>query len=65
MRGCVVKFSLFLFLFGCHVVLFYSAVDIVVMSGDVFYCSEVSDTLVGVTVFSIIWSELLIISEIN
>ena len=39
--------------YGCYIVL-----DIIVMSGEVFCCSEVCDTLVGVLVFNInIWSE--------
>ena len=49
----------------CQVVPFYSAVEIVVMSGEVAFCSVVCGTLVGVTVFSIMCSELLIMSEIS
>ena len=43
----------------------YSVVEIVVMSGEVACCSVVGGTLVGVTVFSIMCSELLIMSEIS
>ena len=45
-------------------VLFLSccAVDIAVMSGDI-CCSVVCGTLVGVSVFSIKWSELLILIQ--
>ena len=42
--------------------LVYNVVDIVVMSGDVVCCSVVCGTLVGVSVFSIMCSELLIMS---
>ena len=35
------------------------------MSGEVACCSGVCDTLVGVSVFSIMCSELLIMSEIS
>ena len=49
----------------CHVVRLYNVVDIVVMSGDVVYCSMVCGTLVSVSVFSILCSELLIMSEIS
>ena len=44
----------------CQVVRLYS----VVMSGEVACCSVVCGTLVGVTVFSIMCSALLIMSEI-
>ena len=37
----------------------------VVMSGDVVFCSVVCSTLVGVSVLSIMCSELLIMSEIS
>ena len=40
-------------------------VEIVVMSGEVVCCSVVCGTLVGVSVFSIMCSELLIMSEIS
>ena len=39
--------------------------DTVVMSGDDVCCSVVFGTLVGVFVFSVIWSELLITSAIS
>ena len=48
---------------ACQVV--RSGVEIVVMSGAVACCSVVCDTLVGVSVFSIMCSELLIMSEIS
>ena len=37
----------------------------VVMSGDDVYCSVVFGTLVGVFVFSVMWSELLMTSAIS
>ena len=43
----------------------YSVVEIVVMSGDVACCSVVYGTLAGVSVFSMMCSELLIVSEIS
>ena len=43
----------------------YNVVDFVVLSGDVVCCSVVCDTLVAVSVFSIMCSELLIMSEIS
>ena len=49
----------------CHVVRLYSVVDIVVISGDVVCCSVVCGTMVGVSVFSIMCSELLIMPEIS
>ena len=49
----------------CQVVRLYNVVDIVVMSGDVVFCSVVCGILVGVSVFSIMWSDLLIMSEIR
>ena len=49
----------------CHVVRLYNVVDIVVMSGDVVCCSVVCVILVGVSAFSIMCSELLIMSEIS
>ena len=49
----------------CQVVLLYSVVEIVVRSGEVACCSAVCGTLVGVLVFSIMCSELLIMSEIS
>ena len=48
----------------CQVVRLYNVVDIV-MSGEVVCCSVVCATLVGVSVFSIMCSELLILSEIS
>ena len=36
-----------------------------VMSGDVVCCSVVFGTLVGVSVFSVMWSELLITSAMS
>ena len=39
--------------------------DTVVMSGDDVCCSVVFGTLVGVFVFSVMWSELLITSAIS
>ena len=39
--------------------------DTVVMSGDDVYCSVVFGTLVGVFVFSVMWSELLMTSAIS
>ena len=49
----------------CQIVRLYSVVGIVVMSGKVACCSVVCGTLVGVSLFSIMCSELLIMSEIN
>ena len=43
----------------------YSVVEIVVMSGEAACCSVVCGTLVGVLVFSIMCSELLIMLEIS
>ena len=43
----------------------YSVVEIVVMSGEVAYCSVVFGTLEGVSLCSVICSELLIMSEIS
>ena len=43
----------------------YSVVEIVVMSGKVACCSDVCGTLVGVSVFSMMCSELLIMLEIS
>ena len=39
--------------------------DTVVMSGDDVCCSVVFGTLVGVSVFSVMWSELLMTSSIS
>ena len=49
----------------CQVVRSHSVVEIVVMSGEVACCSVVCGTLVGVSVFSMMCSELLIMSEIS
>ena len=49
----------------CQVVRPYSVVEIVVMSDDVACCSVVCDTLVGVSVFSMMCSDLLIMWEIS
>ena len=49
----------------CQVVRLYSVVEIVVMSGEVACCSVMCGTLVGVSVFSMMCSELLIMSEIS
>ena len=42
-----------------------SVLDTVVMSGDYVCCSVVFGTLVGVFVFSVMWSELLMTSAIS
>ena len=39
--------------------------DTVVISGEDVYCRVVFDTLVGVVVLSIMWSELLMTSAIS
>ena len=49
----------------CQVVRLYSVVEIVVMSGELACCSAVCGSLVGVSVFSMMCSELLIMSEIS
>ena len=49
----------------CQVVRLYSVVEIVVMSGEVACCSVVCGTLVGVSVFSVMCSELLIMSKVS
>ena len=49
----------------CQVVRLYSDMEIVVRSGEVACSSLVCGTLVGVSVFSIMCSELLIMSEIS
>ena len=49
----------------CQVVRLYSVVEILVMSGEVACCSVVCGTLVGVSVFSVMCPELLIMSEIS
>ena len=45
---------------ACQVVRLYSVVEIVVMYGEVACCSVVCSTLVGVSGFSLMCSELLI-----
>ena len=49
----------------CQIVRLYNVVEIVVMFGEVACCSVVCGTLMGVSVFSMMCSELLIISEIS
>ena len=51
--------------FSACIVRLYSAVEIVVMFGEVACFSVVCGTLVGVSVFSVMCSELLIMSEIS
>ena len=49
---------------ACWVVLdvpLYSVLDTVIISGDDVCCSVVFDTLVGVFVISVMWSELLLV----
>ena len=58
------RWSVFSACIVCQVVQLYSVVEIVVMSGEVACCSVVCDTLVGVSVFSVMCTELLIMSEI-
>ena len=48
-----------------HYVRLYSVLDTVVTSGEDVCCSVVFGTLVGVSVFSVIWSELLMTSPIS
>ena len=43
----------------------YSVLDTVVVSGDDVCCSVVFGTLVGVFMFSVMWSELLMTSAIS
>ena len=43
----------------------YNVVERVVMSGEVVCCSGVCGTLVSVSVFSIMCSELMIMSEVS
>ena len=53
---------------ACWVVLnirLYIVLDTVVTSGDEVCCSVVFGTLVGVFVFSVMWSELLMTSAIS
>ena len=49
----------------CQVVRLYNVVEIVVMSVEVACCSVVCGTLVGVSVFSVMCSELLITRVLN
>ena len=49
----------------CQVVRLYNVVDIVVMFGDVVCCIVVCGTRVGGSLFNIMCSELLIMSEIS
>ena len=49
----------------CQVGWLYNVVEIVVMCGEMACCSVVFDILVGVSVFSVMCSELLIMSEIS
>ena len=49
----------------CQVVRLYSVVEIFVISGEVVCCSVMCGTLVGVSVFSMMCSELVIMSEIS
>ena len=49
----------------CQVVRLYTIVEIVVMSDEVACCSVVCGTLVSMSMFSIMCSELLIISRIS
>ena len=48
-----------------HDVQLYSVLDTVVISGDDVCCSVVFGTLVGVFVFSVMWSELLMTYAIS
>ena len=48
-----------------HDVRLYSVLDTVVISGDDVCCSVLFGTLVGVFVFSVMWSGLLMTSAIN
>ena len=50
---------------SCHDVRLYSVLDTVVISGEYVCCSVVFGTLVGVFVFSVMWSELLMTSAIS
>ena len=48
-----------------HDVRLYSVLDTVVISGDDFCCSVVFGILVGVFVFRVMWSELMMTSDIK
>ena len=50
---------------SCHDVRLYNVLDTVVISGEDVCCSGVFCTLVGVFVFSVMWSELLMTSAIS
>ena len=50
---------------SCHDVRLYSVLDTVVISGDDVCCMVVFDTLVGMYVYSVMWSELLMPSAIS
>ena len=50
---------------SCHNVQLYRVLDTVVTSGEDVCYSVVFGTLVGVSVFSVIWSELLMTSAIS
>ena len=47
------------------IVQLYSVLDTVVLSGEDICCSAVFGTLVGMSVFSVIWSELMLTSAIS
>ena len=49
----------------CQVVRLYSVVEIVVISGEVACCSVVCGTLVCLSVFSVMCSEFMIMSQIS
>ena len=48
-----------------HDIRVYSVIDTVVIYGEDVCCSVVFGTLVGVSVFSVIWCELLITSAMS
>ena len=48
-----------------HDVWFYSVLDTMVISGEDVCCSMVFDTLVGVSVFNVMWSEVLMTFAIS
>ena len=50
---------------GCFFVRLHSVLDTVVISGEDVCCSVVCGILVGVFVFSVMWSELLMTSAIR
>ena len=57
------RWSEFIACIVCQVVRLYSGVEIVVMCGEEACCSVVCGTLVGVSVISMMCSELLIMSK--